>query len=168
MRANPLVLVIYNNVFVEMFNAPPLTTKTGKYIWIGMIPIYWALAFIIGAGIPDFIGLTSVIAAFCILHFTYTFPPLLAVAYMCKRNALRADEGFDPATGQVRRSDSGVKRFMRGFMADKWYMNAWNVIYFLAAMALAGLGAYAAISNLMEAFASGASNSFVCHSPLDG
>ena len=135
---------------------------------MALIPIYWSLAFIIGAGIPDFIGLTSVVAAFCILQFTYTFPPFLAVAYMCKKNAMRADEGFDPATGEVRRSDGGLKRIMRGFMADRWYMNVWNVLYTLGALALAGLGAYAAISNLKAAFAAGAANSFVCKSPLSG
>ena len=151
-----------------MFRAPPLTTKPGKIMWVGLIPIYWSIAFIIAAGIPDFIGLTSVVAAFCILHFTYTFPPILAVAYMCQKNAMRADEGFDPATGEVRRSDSGFKRIMRGFMADRWWMNVWNVFYCLGALALAGLGAYAAIENLKAAFASGASNSYVCKSPLEG
>jgi len=163
-----LSTVIYNNVFVEIFHAPPLTTKPGKIAWIILIPIYWVIAYVIGAGIPDFIGLTSVVAAFCILQFTYTFPPMLAVAYMCKKNAMRADEGFDPATGAVRRSDSGFKRFLRGFMADRWWMNAWNILYFLGALCLAGLGGYAAIENLRAAFETGATNSFVCKSPLAG
>ena len=81
---------------------------------------------------------------------------------------MRADEGFDPATGQVRRSDSGFKRFLRGFLADRWWMNVWNILYFLGALTLGALGAYAAIMNLKEAFASGATNSFVCKSPLAG
>lgn len=162
------VKVIYNNIFVELFRAPPLTTKPGKMAWVAMIPIYWSIAFVIAAGIPDFTGLTSLVASICILQFTYTFPPLLAVAYMVKRNAMRADEGFDPATGETRRVDGGVKRFVRGFMGERWYMNVFNVLYMLGAMAMAGLGAYAAIENLIDAFDAGAANSFVCQSPLEG
>lgn len=133
-----------------------------------MIPIYWSIAFLIAAGIPDFTGLTSLVASVCILQFTYTFPPFLAVAYMVKRNALRADEGFDPATGETRRADSGLKRFVRGFFGDRWYINVFNVLYAMGATAMAGMGAYAAIENLISAFDEGAANSFVCHSPLEG
>ena len=81
---------------------------------------------------------------------------------------MRGGEGFDPSTGRVNRSDSGLKRVMRGFMADRWYMNVFNVLYMLGAGALAGLGAYSAIENLISAFAAGAANSFTCHSPLEG
>ena len=162
--------MIYNNIFVELFRAPPLTTKPGKMAWVAMIPVYWSIAFAIAAGIPDFTGLASLVASICILQFTYTFPPMLAVAYMVKRNAMRDDEGegFDPVTGETRRADGGVKRFIRGFMGKGWYMNVFNVIYMLGAMAMAGLGAYAAIENLIAAFDAGAANSFVCHSPLQG
>lgn len=137
--------VIYNNIFVELFRAPPLDTKTGKLFWVGMIPVYWSIAFIIAAAIPDFSGLTGLVAALCILQFTYTFPPIMAVAYMIKKNAMQDGEGFNPATGQVVKHDSGVKRFMRGFMRGRWYMNIFNILYFLGALTLAALGAYGAI-----------------------
>lgn len=161
-------LVLYNNIFVEIFSAPPLTTKAGKIAWIAMIPIYWSVAFVIASGIPDFSGLTGVVAAVCILQFTYTFPPLLSVFYCIKRNAMREGEGFDPATGQVVKFDSGPKRWVRGFMSNRWYMNAFNIFYMLGALTLAALGAYGAILNLIAAFNSGAVNSFVCKSPLQG
>jgi len=137
--------VIYNNIFVELFHAPPLQARAGKLIWIGMIPVYWSIAFVIAAGIPAFSGLTGVVAAVCILQFTYTFPPILAVAYMVKRNALQDGEGFDPLTGQVVRHDSGVKRALRGFMAKRWYVNVLHILYAMGALTLAGLGAYGAI-----------------------
>ena len=133
-----------------------------------MIPIYWSIAFVIAAGIPDFTGLTSLVAAICILQFTYTFPPLLAVGYMVRKSAMRGSEDFDPSTGKVNRSDSGIKRVIRGFLADRWYMNVFNVLYCMGAMALAGMGAYSAIENLISAFAEGAANSFTCSSPLQG
>lgn len=162
------IKVLYNNILVEVFRAPPLTSRAGKIAWVGMIPIYWSVAFVIAAGIPDFSGLTGVVAAICILQFTYTFPPLLSIAYMIKKNAMQAGEGFDPTTGQIVKHDSGMKRMMRGFFARRWYQNIFNIIYMLGALALAGLGAYGAIENLIAAFASGSVNSFVCHSPLDG
>ncbi|TVY75724.1 N amino acid transport system protein [Lachnellula suecica] len=160
------IKVLYNSIFVDIFRAPALTTKTGKLIWAGMIPIYWSIAFAIGAGIPDFSGLSGIVAAVCILQFTYTFPPLLAVAYMVKKNAMLPEEGFDPATGNVRKVDSGIKRIIRGFFAKAWYLNVANILYCLGGLTLAALGSYGAIENLINAFASGATNSFVCKSPL--
>ncbi|KAJ7657866.1 putative amino acid transporter [Mycena polygramma] len=162
------IKVIYNNIFVEIFHAPNLTTKAGKLAWAGLIPVYWAIAFVLAAGIPNFSGLTSVVAAFCILHFTYTFPPLLSIAFWMKRHALQEGEGYDPATGQTILHDSGFKRMARGFMARRWWVNVANVIYMLGALALAGLGAYSSIIVLMNAFKENRTTSFVCKSPLDG
>jgi hypothetical protein len=159
--------VIYNNVFVELFHAPQLHTRGGKWAWVVLIPIYWAIAFVLAAGIPNFSGLTSVVAAFCILQFTYTFPPMLSVAYWIKKNALREGEGFDPATGNIVLHDTGLKRMMRGFR-HRWYVNVWNIIYMLGAFALAGLGAYSSIEVLKNAFKDSRTTSFVCKSPLQG
>ena len=139
----------------------------GKWLWVGLIPVYWSLAFVIGAAIPDFSGFTGIVSATCILHFTYTFPPFLHFAYNSKKNAIRAGEGFDPATGTVIRHDTGIKRFVRGFMSDNWYLNVWNVIYFLAALATAGLGIWAAVENLILIYASPQLSAFGCTSPLD-
>jgi hypothetical protein len=167
------VKVLYNSIFVEFFRFPPLTTKGGKISWVILIPIYWSIAFVIAAAIPNFSGLTSVVAAFCILHFTYTFPPLFAVVYWAKKYALKEGEGFQPESGEVVRHDSGFRRFIRGFFfpgfatSKYFYLSVFNILYFLGAMALAGLGAYASIVTLMAAFATSSTNSFTCHSPLD-
>lgn len=164
-------VVIYNNIFVELFRCPPLTAKTGKIIWVVLIPIYWALAFVIGAVIPNFNALVGVVASICIVQFTYTFPPAFHVGYMIKLNAMQAGEGFDPATGRVIHHDRGIKRFMRGLFGGpiiQKLLMGWNIIYALAALALAGLGAYASISLMILAFSSGAKiTTFSCTSPLD-
>ncbi|PTU21279.1 hypothetical protein P175DRAFT_0459655 [Aspergillus ochraceoroseus IBT 24754] len=165
------IKVIYNNIFVEMLHAPPLNTRAGKVVWAGMIPVYWGIAFVIAAGIPNFSGLTSVVAAFCILQFTYTFPPMLATAYWIKRAALQTGEGFDPNTGETVRHDSGIKRLFRGFAAmdrKRLTMSMFNILYFFGALVLAALGAYSAIEVLISAFQSSTATSFVCQSPLDG
>jgi amino acid permease len=162
------IKVVYNTVFVELFNAPELTRTAGKIAFAGLIPIYWAIAFVVAAGIPNFGGLTGVVAAFCILHFTYTFPPLLAIGYWIRLYAMRDGEGFDPATGQTRLHDRGFGRVRRGFLSKWWWLNILNVFYVLGALCLGALGAYGSIKVLMNAFANGSTNSFVCQSPLDG
>jgi len=69
------IKVLYQNVFKEMFGLPDLSSTAGKYLWAGIVPIYWALAYVIAAAIPNFSALTGLVAAICIMQFTYTFPP---------------------------------------------------------------------------------------------
>lgn len=152
---------------MEFFRAPPLNQRMVKYLWAAPIPIYWSIAFVIGAAIPDFSGFTAIVAAFCILHFTYTIPPFLHLAYNIKKGALRPTEGFDPATGVVIRQDGGIKRLAWGFMSGTWYLNVWNVIYLLGGLVTAGLGIWAAVENLILIYSIPQLNAFSCHSPLD-
>lgn len=69
------IKVLYQNVLKELIGLPDLTTSMGKWIWFAIVPVYWALAYIVAAAIPNFSALTGLIAAVCILQFTYTFPP---------------------------------------------------------------------------------------------
>lgn len=161
------IKVIYNNVFMDLLRAPPLTTKAGKILWAAIVPIYWSIAFVIAGSIPDFFGLVSVVSAFCIIQFTYSFPPFLHISYNIHTYAMREGEGFDPATGNITRHDRGIKRWIRGFTSGPWYINIWNVIYLGGALSVAGLGAYAAITGLKEAFENPQVNAFSCTSPLN-
>ena len=162
--------MIYNNVFVELLRAPALTTRAGKLFWVALVPVYWGVAFVLAAGIPNFSGMTAVVAALCILQFTYTFPPLLSIAYWLKKYAMQEGEGFDPVTGRTTLHDSGFGRHRRGLSAHpkRAIISFLNILYFLGSMALAGLGAYAAIVTLQSAFKENRTTSFTCHSPLDG
>lgn len=161
------IKVLYNNVFMDLFSAPPLTTKQGKYLWAAIVPIYWSIAYIMAAAIPDFFGLVSVLAAFCAVQFTYTFPPMLALGYAIHKGAMQNGEGFDPATGNTIHHDSGVRRWVRGFLNGPWYFSVLNVIHAAASLATAGLGAYAAIMGMINAFKLPQVNAFSCRSPLD-
>lgn len=161
------IKVIYNNLLMEWFHAPALITKRGKILWAILVPIYWIIAFIIAAAIPDFFGLTGVTAAVCFVQFTYTFPPLLALGYRLQTHALQDGEGFDPATGVVTLHDHGIKRLIRGFIADKWYINVLHVLYIGGALSVSGLGAYSSIEQLISAFKNPQINAFSCTSPLD-
>ena len=142
------IKVLYNNVLMELFNAPPLITKQGKILWAIIVPIWWTIAFVIAASIPDYLGFVSVVAASTLLNLTYAVPPLLALGYDCQLQAMRAGEGFDPATGVVVRTESNSKRLVRGFMSGGIFrvaINIWHVLYFLASLAMCGLGMYAAV-----------------------
>jgi hypothetical protein len=165
------VKVLYNNLFVSLFRAPPLTVRAGKLLWVIIIPIYWTIAFIIAAAIPNFFALSSLIAAVCIMQFSYTFPPMLYLGYAIKTGAMLPSEGFDPATGQVIRHDRGAKRWIRGFFAGgftsgRLYMNLFNIVFMLGSLVTAGLGAYSAIEALITAFQSPLITAFTCTSPL--
>ena len=159
--------VLYNNIFVEFFKAPPLESKRGRYLWMSIVPVYWSVAYVIGASIPDFAGFTGIVAAVCILQFTYSFPPLLHIGYQIQKTAMEGEAGFDPITGEVVAADRGVKRWVRGFFGRKWYFNVFNLLYFLGAMSLCALGIYASVKNLIAIYAVPQLNAFGCTSPLD-
>jgi len=161
------IKVIYNNLFMEWFNAPSLLTKRGKLLWASFVPIYWTIAYILAASIPDFFGLTSMTAAVCFVQFTYSFPPIFAFGYFIQKNAMQAGEGFDPATGVVTRLDHGVRRWVRGFFVRHWYINVWHFVYGGGALAVSGLGAYGACMSLISAFQNPQVNAFSCNSPLN-
>lgn len=162
------IKVLYNNLFTDVFKFPPLTEKRGKLIWIGLVPLYWSLAFLIAAAIPQFSNLTALVAALCILQFTYTFPPFFMLGFEIKQHAMQPGEGFDPATGRVTRLDSGFARFKRGF-SRQWYIKTFNLFYMLGAACCAILGAYSAIQGIVSSFQSNpAVSSFGCSSPVGG
>lgn len=166
------IKVFYNNILMDLFKCPPLTTKSGKIIWAIIVPIYWSIAFIVAASIPAFFGLVSVVAAFCIIQFCYSFPPILAIGFFMKKNAIRADagEGFQPTTGQIVHEGTFVSRHMRGFMSGgplQVTMNSLNILYAGGALSVAGLGAYAAIQSLIDTFENPQINAFTCQSPLN-
>lgn len=160
------IKVAYVEVFQELFNAPPLTTKAGKLLWVALVPAYWALAWVVCAAIPQFSYISGLVGAVCILQFTYTFPAILAFGFQIQKDAMTSEEIFDPATKQYNYVDRGVKRWVRGFMV-KWHLNTFNFIYFLGALTTAALGIYSSALGLKSAFG-GASvaTSFGCATPV--
>ena len=142
------IKVLYNNILVDIFNVPPLVTRTGKIIYAVIVPIWWIIAFIIAAAIPDYFGFVSVISASTLMNLTYSIPPFIALGYDIQLNAMRAGEGFDPHTGEVIRNETTFQRWKRGFWLGgkiRVAQNIWHVIYFWASLAMCGLGMYAAV-----------------------
>ena len=154
---------------MDIFKAPPLTTKTGKTLWVIIVPIWWSIAFVIAAAIPDYFGFVSIIAAIAVIQFSYSFPPIIALGYNIHYSALKSDpnNGFDPVTGHVTRNLTGIQKWIKGFWLGPWWENIAHVIYAGGALATAGLGMYVAIEAMIEAFKIPQFNSFSCKSPLD-
>jgi hypothetical protein len=156
------IKVLYNNVLVDIFHAPPLVARYGKIIYACIVPFWWATAYVIAAAIPDYFGFVAIISASCLLNLTYTLPPFFALGYDIQKHAMRVEhgEGFDPATGRVLREQSTVKRWVRGFFSGGPFQvakNIWHVLYVLASLSMCGLGMYAAIDGKLVATRASAS-----------
>jgi hypothetical protein len=113
-------------------------------------------------------ALSAFVAALCIMQFTYTFPPLLMLGFSVQRDAIivAEGEGFDPTTGRTIRSDSGVRRWIRGFLAGRWYVKVFNCIVAVGALVTAGLGMYSSIEGIVGAFKGGRNTAFSCRGPV--
>lgn len=59
---------------------------------------YWALAFVVGSAIPQVQNIGGLIAAICIVQFTYTFPPIMRCAYDIITDAMAADGEYVPGS----------------------------------------------------------------------
>jgi len=162
------IKVVYQNIFKEMLNGPELTTRKGKILWVAMVPVYWAFAFIIASAIPQISNISGLVAAACILQFTYTFPPLLMLGFEIKQHAMLEGEGYNPVTKQVTRHDSGMRRWTRG-MKHQWYLKLFNFIFFLGAAVTAVLGIFSSIKGIIAGFeGQAAATAFGCQSPVIG
>jgi len=158
---------VYLEVFQEVLHFPAITTKKGKWMWFALGPIYWILAFLFAAAVPNLSGLVNVIGGLFGLNFTYTFPGLLFVGYMIQRGAELPGEGFDPATGTTVRHDRGLKRWIRGFMKN-FLLNTFTSLYFIGGLVCSGMGTWAGIEGLISIFGPGGTvaTSFGCASPV--
>ncbi|KAH6676429.1 transmembrane amino acid transporter protein-domain-containing protein [Halenospora varia] len=160
------VKVMYVNVLQELFNAPPLTTKKGKWLWVGLIPIYWALAFVICVAIPHFSYISGLVGAVYILQFTNTFPPIPMLGSDIKKSAILPLETFDTVTRSFTRTDDGITKWARDFM-QKGYVNAFNVFFVLGAATTAILGIYSSVVSLIAGFEEKTiATSFRCAAPV--
>ncbi|KAI2607830.1 transmembrane amino acid transporter protein-domain-containing protein [Hypoxylon sp. NC1633] len=158
--------VVYNEVFHQLLGFPDLTTTIGKLWWAALVPIYWAVAFIIGASVPQFSYIVGLVGALFILSFTYTFPAWLAIGYWVRKDAMiDEEEQFDPVTNTYNYVDHGWKRWKRGFM-KKPFFNTFNIFYFLGALVTCALGCYSSIVSLRQAFQSNIATSLSCTPPL--
>ena len=48
------IKTMYSNIFQELLGLPALTTRVGKLLWAAIVPVYWGIAFVLAAAIPQF------------------------------------------------------------------------------------------------------------------
>lgn len=158
---------LYNSIFQRFFHWPSLNSKIGRWIWTVFVCVYWAIAFVFAAAIPNFSSLVSLIGAVCILQFSYTFPFILQFGLDIQLGALVGDEPYDYVNKITHRVDSwrNFSRWARGYK-QKWFANTIHIILFLASLATAGLGIYSSSMSLKSAFQDGTTTSFTCKSPV--
>jgi len=159
------IKVLYNNLGRDLLHFPILESKKGKWLWVGIVPLYWILAFIIGVSVPQITSWIVFVGAAAILQFTYTFPPFMMVGFKSQRDAILPEETFDPATSAVHRVDSGMKRWIRGYKKE-FFWNLFDTVFALGAFTTGILGIYAAIVTMNDAYHNGSHlTGWSCQSP---
>lgn len=158
---------LYNSVFLRLFHWPALELRAGRFIWIVFVCVYWAVAFVFAAAIPNFSSLVSLIGAVCILQFSYTFPFIMQFGLDLQIGALVGDGEYDHVNKVTHRVDSwrNLSRWVRGYK-QRWLVNTIHLILFFASLATAALGIYSSAESLKEAFKDGTTTSFTCKSPV--
>ena len=89
---------------------------------------------------------------------------MLLVAYNVQKDAMLPEEEFNPVTGEVKRVDSGMKRWIRGYK-KKLAFNTFDVLYSIAALATAGLGLYTSTVAMHDTFEKTSITPFSCKNP---
>ncbi|OAA78805.1 Transmembrane amino acid transporter family protein [Akanthomyces lecanii RCEF 1005] len=160
---------VYIEVFQEVFKFPPIASKRGRWMWYALGPMYWIIAFLIAAAVPNLNGIVGFVGGLFAVNFSYSFPGIAYLGWSIQDAAVLPGEGFNPETGESVLNDRGPKRWARGFM-KKWYIHAPVLVYSLAGLATSGMGTWAAVEGLIEVFGPGGTvaTSYGCRSPVWG
>jgi hypothetical protein len=142
---------VYLEVFQAVFKFPSITTKKGKVLWYCLGPCYWILAFIVAGAVPNLNGIVSFVGAVFMMNFTYTLPGVMYVGSTIHKAAELPGEGFNPATRETIRHDSGIKRWWRGYQKT-WLRSSVGTVYVCLGLACCGMGTWAAIEGLIAVF----------------
>jgi amino acid permease len=145
---------IYLEVFQQAFGFPPISTRRGQIYWYCLGPIYWILAFVVAAAVPNIGGIVSFVGALFMINFTYSFPGMLYLGHIIQKAAALPGEGFNPYTRVTTRLDTGTKRWVRGFKKS-WIVSLPMTVYVLLGLACCGMGIWAAIEGLISVFGPG-------------
>ncbi|KAF9084453.1 hypothetical protein BGX23_010512 [Mortierella sp. AD031] len=162
------IKVAYINIVEDWFKGPPLLSRKGHVIWAAMVVVYWTLAFIVGSAVPQVENISSLIAAICIMQFSYTFPPLLRLGYDVITDAMSEDAIYVPGRGISGRVDSwkDSSRWRRGVLTGRVWFKALNLILAVGFLAMAGLGMWGSGVSIKKAFQVSSATSFSCVAPV--
>ena len=147
-----------------------------------MVILYWSLAFIGGSAIPQVQTISGLVAAICIMQFTYSFPPLLLVGFHWKLgrdHAAAAAIASTDASASSKNGEGDAKPPVATSTPDTsvievkpytpwpWYYQVFNILLGLGSLAMAALGMYGSGKAIQATFQSGgAATSFGCGAPV--
>ncbi|GJJ74731.1 hypothetical protein EMPS_07089 [Entomortierella parvispora] len=163
------IKVAYINIVEDWFKGPSLLSRKGHVIWVIMVVVYWALAYVVGSAVPQVENISSLIAAICIMQFSYTFPPILRFGYDVITDAMSEDSVYIPGRGIAGRIDSwrDRSRWNRGLFTGRVYFKAFNLLLFFGFLVMAFLGMWGSGVSIQQAFKNqGAATSFGCTAPV--
>jgi len=163
------IKVAYINIVEDWFKGPSLLSRKGHVIWIIMVIVYWALAYIVGSAVPQVENISSLIAAICIMQFSYTFPPILRFGYDVITDAMSEDSTYIPGNGVTGRVDTWQdrSRWTRGLFTGRVWFKALNFVLFIGFSVMAVLGMWGSGVSIKESFQTqGAATSFGCSAPV--
>jgi hypothetical protein len=162
---------LYYIVVRTWFKGPALMSKQGYPWWLLGNFVVWALAFVIGAGIPQVQTVSGVIAAISILQFSYSLPFLLKFTFDVQVDAMKGDAPYyvGGKVGSLQhRADSWSQwsRWRRGLLTGNVASKAFFFIIGLASVSMSCLGIYGSSEAIKATFNSGAAaTSFGCATP---
>jgi hypothetical protein len=101
---------------------------------------------VIGTAIPQVQTIQGLVAAAFLLQFSYSWPPLMQLAFDIQADASRIDGVYEAGRG-VRRHDSwrDPNRWRRGLFTGRMWFKGVNLMFFLAALATCALGIYGSV-----------------------
>jgi hypothetical protein len=172
-----IAAILYGNIaqklcyyiIVEQWcQGPSLMTGRGYVYWMIINIFFWIGAFVVGTAIPQIQTISGLIAAMCILQFTYTFPFLLKVVLDVQLDAMKGDGAYVPGSGKAARVDSWMQasRWKRGLFTGNVGMKVAHLILGLASLSMACLGMYGSGTAIKETFANSQATSFGCSAPV--
>lgn len=143
MYGNVGMKVTYITLCQEVFDAPHITTRRGTMYWYMMSAVFWWTAFVIAEAIPQFSAFTGIVAAACIMQFSYVMPPLFSLLMECQKDSTWSD-----------------------ILRRKWYKKLFDGTLFLGSLSIVGLALWGSILTLIQALAQpGAPTQFGCNGP---
>ena len=113
--------VMYVNLVEDTLHGPPLLSMRGRIIWSFMVVGFWALGFVIAAGIPQIQTLSSLIAATANVQFTYSFPTGFAFIYLVRLHAETGGLSYDRGNVPYTDTWSSWSRWKR--VSYQWPLN---------------------------------------------
>lgn len=93
---NIAVKVVYWFLFEEVWRGPDLMSGRGFVYWAILQTCAWWISFIIGTAIPQVQTIQGLVAAAFLLQFSYSWPPLMQLAYDVHADASRMDDVYSP------------------------------------------------------------------------